>query len=136
MDDKLIFNNIAGALMDRWNIDEFEQTHPRLLAVILKAMESARIDEHCIIKESVNPEEPKNGFNDDLLKKEILKHINESKHKPIAIRINPDDWFQFVEVHRLTTGARMHPSPDGDWYWAGLKIDLIRDVDAGKWFLI
>lgn len=54
----MIFNNIAGALMDRWDIEEFEQTHPRLLSVILKAMESARIDEHLIIKEAVNPEEP------------------------------------------------------------------------------
>lgn len=136
MDDKLIFNNLAGLLMDRWSADEFEQTHPRLFAVILKAMQEARIDEHRIIKEAVNPEEPKDGFSDELFKKEVFKYRKENNQLPILIRINPDDWFQFVELHRLTTGATMHPSSEGSWFWGGLRIQLRRDVPAGKWYVL
>lgn len=136
MSNEEILEKVASEDMRTWNLKGFKKNYSSLYKVILLAMDRARIDEHSVIKESVNPEEPKNGFNDDLLKKEIIKYYNNTKHKPIGIRINPDDWFEFIELHRLMNGESMHPSSEGDWYWGGLKIDLRRDVESGRWFLI
>lgn len=59
MSNEEILEQVASEDMRTWNLKGFKKNYSSLYKVILIAMDRARIDEHSVIKESVNPEEPK-----------------------------------------------------------------------------
>lgn len=98
-------------------------------------MNLAREDELNHVKESINPEEGHNGFNKEMLNEEKQKW-HDRKMVPDQLNINPDDFFQWCEIERLT--GEVDPRRDlhfGENKIEGLILNVTRDVEPGHWNL-